>query len=112
MKVQYKSEPLSIPSRRRHLLYRKDPSELSLWQRLFKNKWRYVYTAYSIVTKSDITINDCLKFQFIAKEAKDIIERCDTYEKLVQFLNGEYDKAKNQFNDFWAKYNQDDNWNF
>ena len=97
MKVQYKSEPLSIPSENRHLLFRKDPSELSLWDRLFNNRWKYVYCSLNYCLPSWKTVDDCLNTVFNLDNAHRIIKKCDTYEKLVAFLNAEASKAQNLF---------------
>ena len=75
MKIQYKSEPLETISEKRYLLYRIDPSELTLWKRLFKNPWRYAFTAYNYVSRFDKGPGDCLRFLFSAREAHEFIEK-------------------------------------
>lgn len=111
MKVQYKSQPLEIKSEKRNLLYRKDPSELSWWQRTFKNPWRYAFEAYDTVLSSDKGPNDCLRFLFSAKEAHEFIEKYDTYEKLIDFLIEENYKAKINYNKAQERYKKD-RWDF
>ena len=86
MKIQYKSQPLSIKSEKRYLLYRIVPSELSWWKRTFKNPWRYVYVSRTIVLRTDDDVNDCLRFLFFPKEANEIVSKYDTYEKIIDFL--------------------------
>ena len=112
MKIQYKSEPLKVKSEKRYLRYRIEPSELSWWIRIFKNPWKYVYKSYGTVCRYDNQINDCLKFLFSAKEAHDIVEKYDTYEKLIDFLTIEYNKASNKFYEAQEKYrNENNSWN-
>ena len=111
MKVQYKSQPLEIKSEKRNLLYRKDPSELSWWQRTFKNPWRYAFKAYHVVLRTDKGPNDCLCFLFSAKEAREFIEKYDTFEKLVDFLIEEKYKAKINYNKAQESYKKD-RWDF
>ena len=96
MKIQYKSQPLEVESEKRFLRYRKEPSELSWWTRTFKNPWKYVFKSYDIVLLHDKEINDCLCFLFSAKEAQNIVEKYNTYEKLVDFLNAEYNEASDK----------------
>lgn len=111
MKVQYKSEKLSIKSDKRYLLYRIDPSELSWWKRKFKNPWKYAfYKSYNFVMRYDNSINDCLKFLFTAKEAQEFVEKYDTYEKLIDFLETEYKKASNMYHEAQEKYNKENKW--
>jgi len=111
MKIQYKSEPLGIISERRYLRYRMEPSELSWWKRIFKNPWKYVYKSYGTVFSHDDEINDCLCFLFSAKEAQEIVEKHDTYEKLIDFLGAEYDKASDRFYKAQEKYhNKNNSW--
>ena len=113
MKIQYKSEPLGIKSEKRYLLYRIEPSELSWWNRTFKNPWRNVYESYDNVFLSDDEINDCLCFLFSAKDAQEIVEKYDTYEKLIDFLNTEYNKASDMFYKEQEKYyGKNDDWKF
>ena len=112
MKIQYKSEPLGINSEKRYLRYRIEPSELSWWNRTFKNPWKYVYKSYGVVFRSDKKVNDCLRFLFSAKDAQEIVEKYDTYEKLIDFLNAEYDKAVNRFYEAQEKYEKENTWNF
>ena len=111
MKIQYKSKKLSIESNKRYLLYRIDPSELSWWKRKFKNPWKYAFQkSYNCVLRCDKTINDCLKFLFTPKEAQEFIEKYDTYEKLIDFLETEYKKASNMYYEAKQKYNKEDKW--
>ena len=112
MKLQYKSEPLEIKSEKRYLRYRIEPSELSWWKRTFKNPWRYVYKSYSNVFSYDNGINDCLCFLFSSKDAQDIVEKYDTYEKLIDFLTIEHNKASNKFYEAQEKYKKENTWNF
>ena len=115
MKIQYKSEPLGlgINSEKRYLRYRIEPSELSWWNRTFKNPWKYVYKSYGDVFRSDEGINDCLCFLFSAKDAQEIVEEYDTYEKLINFLNTEYNKASDKLYKAQEKYyNENNNWKF
>jgi len=112
MKIQYKSQPLDIKSEKRYLLYRIDPSELSWWKRIFKNPWRYVFKAYNVVLLSiDNGPNDCLSFFFSAEEAREFAEKYDTYEKIIDFLSAEYNKAKNKYYEAQEKYKKD-KWDF
>ena len=113
MKIQYKSEPLDVKSDKRYLLYRIDPSELSWWKRIFKNPWRYVYTSYKIVFSSYTNVNDCLSFLFYPEKANEIASKYDTYEKITDFLNTEFNKAKTLWNETQEKYyNQNNSWRF
>jgi len=111
MKIQYKSEPLEIKSAKRHLLYRIEPSELSWWKRLFKNPWRYAFKAYNYVSRFDKGVDDCLCYYFTAKEAREFAEKYDTYEKLIDFLIKENNKAKINYYEAQEKYKQD-RWDF
>ena len=112
MKIQYKSEPLVIKSERRYLRYRIEPSELSWWNRTFKNPWRYVYKSHSTVFLHDNEINDCLCFLFSPKEAQEIVDKFNTYEKLIDFLKIEYDKASDKFYEAQEKFKKENTWNF
>ena len=108
MKIQYKSEPFDEKSEKRYLLYRIVPSELSWWKRTFKNPWRYVY-----VSRTDDDVNDCLRFLFFPKEANEIVSKYDTYEKLIDFLTLEFNKAETMWNEAQEKYNnQNNSWKF
>lgn len=111
MKIQYKSEPLEVKSEKRYLLYRIEPSELSWWKRTFKNQWRYVFKAYNTVFSTDKWPSDCLSFLFSAKEAREFVEKYNTYEKLIDFLIEENNKAKINYNKAQEKYNKD-KWDF
>ena len=110
MKIQYKSKSLVMPSEKRYLLYRIEPSELSWWARIFKNSWRYVYKSYAYITRYDNEINDCLCFLFTANEAHDIVEKYDTYEKLIDFLTVEYDKALEMYHKAQEEYKKENTW--
>ena len=113
MKIQYKSQPLSIKSEKRYLLYRIVPSELSWWKRAFKNPWRYVYVSRTIVLRTDDDVNDCLRFLFFPKEANEIVSKYDTYEKIIDFLTLEFNKAETMWNEAQEKYNnQNNSWKF
>lgn len=109
MKIQYKSQPLSIKSEKRYLLYRINPSELSWWKRIFKNPWKYAYTSYNYVSYTDKDINDCLCFLFSAKEANEFVSKYDTYEKLIDFLIIELNKAKSKYYEAQEKYRNGNN---
>ena len=109
MKIQYKSKPLEIKSENRYLLYRINPSELSWWKRIFKNPWRYAYTSYNYVSRTDGDVNDCLCFLFSPKEANDFVSKYDTYEKIIDFLTAEFNKAKNRWNKAQEKYRNENN---
>ena len=111
MKIQYKSKPLEVKSEKRYLCYRIDPSELSWWQRTFKNPWRYAFTAYNTVFISNKGPSDCLRFLFSAKEACEFVEKYDTYEKLFDFLIEENNKAKINYNKAQEKYKKN-RWDF
>lgn len=112
MKIRYKSEPLEIKSEKRYLLYRIEPSELSWWKRVFKNPWRYAFRAYNYVARTDKGVNDCLAFLFSKEEATEFIEKYDTYEKLIDFLIKELNKAKSKFYEAQEKYNNENRWDF
>lgn len=113
MKVQYKSEPLDVKSEKRYLCFRIVPSELSWWKRIFKNPWRYVYTSYKIVSSTYTNVNDCLSFLFYPEKANEIASKYDTYEKITDFLNIEFNKAETIWNEAQEKYyNQNDIWKF
>ena len=60
MKIQYKSQPLDVKYDNRYIRFRIVPSELSWWKRTFKNPWRYVYSANSVVFSFDSSMPDCL----------------------------------------------------
>lgn len=107
MKIQYKSQPLGIKSEKRYLLYRIEPSELSWWKRTFKNPWKYVYTSYHVVFRTDNDVNDCLCFLFSSKEANEFASKYDTYEKIIDFLTAEYNKAKNRWCEAQEKYHNE-----
>ena len=111
MKIQYKSKPLLSKSENRYLLYRIEPSELSWWKRTFKNPWRYAFKAYKTVLSIDKGPSDCLSFFFSAKEAHEFIEKYDTYEKLIDFLIEENNKAKIRYNKAQEEYKKD-RWDF
>jgi hypothetical protein len=110
MKLQYKSKPLEIKSEKRYLLYRVEPSELTWWQRIFKNPWRYAFTAYNNVLSSDNSVNDCLCYLFDSEEANEFIAEYDTYEKLADFLTEEYNKAKSKYYEAQEKYYNKNSW--
>ena len=113
MKIQYKSEPLDVKSEKRYLCFRIVPSELSLWKRIFKNPWRYAYTARPNVFSSDNSVHDCLSFLFYPEKANEIASKYDTYEKITDFLNTEFNKAKTLWNEAQEKYhNQNNSWRF
>ena len=113
MKIQYKSEPLDVKSETRYLCFRIVPSELSLWKRIFKNPWRYAYTARPNVFSSDNSVHDCLSFLFYPETANDIASTYDTYEKITEFLTSELNKAEAMWNESQEKYyNQNDIWKF
>ena len=113
MKVQYESEPLDVKYPNRYLRFRIVPSELSWWKRIFKNPWRYVYSANSSVFSSDGSVHDCLNFLFSLKEANAIASKYDTYEKITDFLNSELNKAESMWNAAQEKYyNQNNSWKF
>lgn len=113
MKIQYKSEPFDTKSERRYLFYRIVPSELSWWKRIFKNPWRYVYSANSVVFSYDSSVHDCLCFLFSSEEANKIASKYNTYEKITDFLNTEFHKAKTRWNKAQKNFvNQNKSWNF
>lgn len=113
MKIQYKSQLVDIKSDKRYLLYRIIPTELSWFKRIFNNPWRYVYTTFNVVFRTDNSINDCLRFLFSEKEANEIISKYDTYEKITDFLTSEFNKAKTLYNEAQEKYvNQNKSWKF
>lgn len=113
MKIQYKSQPLDVKYANRYLRFRIVPSELSWGKRIFKNPWRYVYTANSVVFSSDSSVYDCLNFLFSLEEANAIASKYDTYEKITDFLNIEFNKAKTLWNEAQEKYyNQNNSWKF
>lgn len=111
MKLQYKSKPLEIKSEKRYLCYRIDPSELSWWKRTFKNPWKYAFKAYNITLSANKGLSDYLGFLFSVKEAREFIEKYDTYEKLIDFLIEENNKAKINYNKAQEKHKKD-RWNF
>lgn len=110
MKIQYKSCKLEIESEKRYICYRIEPSELSWWERSFKNPWKKVFKSYNTVSRYDKDVNDCLCFLFNFKEAQEIIKKYDTYEKLIDFLTDEYNKASDRFHKAQERYNN--NWTF
>ena len=113
MKIQYKSEPLDVKSEKRYLCFRIVPSELSWWKRIFKNPWRYAYTARPVVFSSDSSVHDCLSFLFYPETANDIASTYDTYEKITEFLTSELNKAESMWNAAQEKYyNQNNSWKF
>lgn len=113
MKIQYESEPLDVKYPNRYLRFRIVPSELSWWKRIFKNPWRYVYSANSAVFGSDDSVHDCLNFLFSLKEANAIASTYDTYEKITEFLTSELNKAESMWNAAQEKYyNQNNSWKF
>jgi len=112
MKIQYKSQPLTIKSEKRYLLYRIDPSELSWWKRTFKNPWKYAFTTYNYVSCTDVSVDDCLCFLFSPKEANEFVLKYDTYEKIIDFLIAELNKAKNMYSEAQEKYNNKNRWDF
>ena len=109
MKIQYKSQPLDAKSEKRYLLYRIDPSELSWWKRTFKNPWRYAYTAYNCVFRTDESVNDCLCFLFSPREANEFVSKYDTYDKIIDFLTAEFNKAESKFYEAQEKYRNGNN---
>lgn len=111
MKLQYKSRLPLIKTNLRYLLYRIEPSELSWWKRYFENPWRNVFTSFKYAHLSDKGVNGCLSFLFSAKEAHEIIEKYDTYEKITDFLIAEYKKARNNYYEAQEKY-KNDRWDF
>ena len=105
MKIQYKSQPLSIESENRYLLYRIDPCELSWWKRTFKNPWRYTFTSYKYMPIISTSVNDYLCFLFSPEEANEFVSKYNTYEKIITFLTEELNKAKSRFYKAQAKNN-------
>lgn len=110
MKLQYKSKPLEIKSEKRYLLYRIKPSELSWWQRIFKNPWRYAFTAYNNVLRTDNSVDDCLRFLFSPREANEFVSKYDTYDKIINVLTAEYNKAKSKYYEAQEKYYNENSW--
>ena len=113
MKIQYKSQPLDVKYDNRYIRFRIVPSELSWWKRTFKNPWRYVYSANSVVFSFDSSVHDCLNFLFSPEEANEIVSKYDTYEKITDFLASELNKAEAMWNESQEKYyNQNNVWKF
>ena len=113
MKIQYKSQPLDVKYDNRYIRFRIVPSELSWWKRTFKNPWRYVYSANSVVFSFDSSVHDCLNFLFSLEEANEIVSKYDTYEKITDFLTSELNKAESKWNEAQEKYyNQNNSWKF
>ena len=113
MKIQYKSEPIDVKYDNRYIRFRIVPSELSWWKRIFKNPWRYVYSANSVVFSFDSSVHDCLNFLFSLEEANEIVSKYDTYEKITDFLTSELNKAESKWNEAQEKYhNQNNSWKF
>ena len=113
MKIQYKSQPLDVKYDNRYIRFRIVPSELSWWKRTFKNPWRYVYSANSVVFSFDSSVHDCLSFLFYPETANDIASTYDTYEKITDFLTSELTKAESKWNEAQEKYrNQNNSWKF
>lgn len=97
-KVQYKSEELSIKSEKRYLLYRIDPSELSIWQRLFCNKWTYVYRQVYTYKNTTNSIEDLLGYLFSYDQAVAFIKSYRTFGDLNDFLHKIYSEATEHYN--------------
>ena len=106
MKIQYKSEPIDVKYDNRYIRFRIVPSELSWWKRTFKNPWRYVYSANSVVFSFDSSVHDCLNFLFSLEEANEIVSKYDTYEKLIDFLTLEFNKAETIWNEAQERSNR------
>ena len=108
LKVEYKSQKLTIPSENRYLLYRIVPSELPLWKRWFCNEWRYAYNDIYYSLNSVKNIDDLFKYLFSYEEAVEFINTYKTYGELADFLNSLYKKAKERYNEI----NPKDKWKF
>lgn len=90
-KIEYRTITLEPDSSEyRYLQYRICPSELNLWQRMFRNKWRYVYVAYNNF--------DGFSYTFEVEEAIEITSKHRTWGEIADFLNYQYRKgtAKNR----------------
>ena len=70
--------------------------------------------AYSTVFSTDIDVHDCLGFIFSSEEANAIASKYDTYEKITNFLNTEFNKAKITWNEAQEEYRrrQNNGWKF
>lgn len=87
-KVEYKSEELSVKSDNRYLKFRIVPSQLSLWQRLFCNKWHYAYkNAFTWRSTTIDSADELLNMIFSYKEAKTFIEEHQTWGEIVRHQN-------------------------
>ncbi len=95
-KIEYKSEELSIKSDNRCLKFRIVPSQLSLWQRLFCNKWHYVYKNAFLWRAAD-SVDELLNMLFNYEEARAFVMKHQTWGEIVKHQNDVYLQAKQRF---------------
>lgn len=102
-KVEYKSEDLHIKSVNRYLKFRVVPSQLSLWQRLFCNKWHYVYKNVHTwrVTGVD-SVDELLNMIFSYKDARTFIAEHQTWGEIVRHQNDVILQAKQHFDSIYG----------
>lgn len=105
-KIEYKSEELSIKSDNRYLKFRIVLSQLSLWQRLFCNKWHYVYKN-AFAWKYVNSVDELLNMIFSYKEAKTFIEEHQTWGEIVKHQNDVILQARQHFDSI-----QGEKWDF
>lgn len=109
LKVEYRSQSLLIPSKKRYLLFRIVPSELPLWKRLFCNGWKYAYNGIYEHKNRASDINDLLSKLFSYDEALKFMNTYKTFGELADYLNDVYAKAKKHYDEITP---YDNRWNF
>ena len=106
-KVEYKSEEPDIrpDNRNRYLKVRIIPSQLSPWQRLFCNKWHYVYKNVLTwrVTGVD-SIDELLDMTFNYKEARTFVTGHQTWGEIVRHQNNVILQAERLFSIYGEKW--------
>jgi len=108
LKVEYKSEELNIKSDNRYLKFRIVPSQLSLWQRLFYNKWHYVYKNIFVHKLASVnSADELLNMIFSYNEARTFITEHQTWGEIVKHQNDVILQARQHFNSI-----RDEKWDF
>ena len=90
VQIYLEPSPISI----RQILWRINPKELSLWDRIFNNPWRHLYHQ----------CNEHMNSYFSSHEYNNYgIGNLKTYADVVNYLAEEEKKAQLEHNDYVAK---------
>ena len=90
VQIYLEPSPISL----RQIFWRINPKELNWWERNFKNPWRHLY-------------HQCMYHMnpyFSTKQYKEYeIKNLKTYADVINYINNEEKKAKDEHNDYVAK---------